>query len=135
VAVRNGLSNASLSLETFLGPKPGRRASCAVSARAIFAKLCVPPQHQSSSFQLFSCCLIYGGGRGTHAKGRSEGLCVCLVYALDARQRCASERAWGFVYTLADEGWWAVLGLFVGGKVLACLVYAACVWGGCCARV
>ena len=38
--VRNGRSKASLSLETFLGPNPGSRASCAVSACAIFAKLC-----------------------------------------------------------------------------------------------
>ena len=65
VAVRNGRSNASLSLETFLGPKPGRRASCAVSARAIFAKLCVPPQHQSSSFMQFD---LWGGGEGRTPK-------------------------------------------------------------------
>ncbi len=41
VPVRNGCSKASLSLATFLGPKPGSRASCAASACAIFAKLCV----------------------------------------------------------------------------------------------
>ena len=41
VPVRKGRSNASFSLETFLGPKPGRRASCSASACAIFAKLCV----------------------------------------------------------------------------------------------
>ena len=32
VPVRKGRSNASFSLETFLGPKPGRRASCSASA-------------------------------------------------------------------------------------------------------
>jgi hypothetical protein len=42
VPVRKGRSNASLSLATFFGPKPGRRSSCAASACAIFAKLCVP---------------------------------------------------------------------------------------------
>lgn len=41
VPVRNGRSKASLSLETFFGPKPGSRASCSASACAIFAKLCV----------------------------------------------------------------------------------------------
>ena len=41
VPVRNGRSKASLSLATFFGPKPGSRASCAASACAIFAKLCV----------------------------------------------------------------------------------------------
>jgi hypothetical protein len=41
VPVRNGRSKASLSLETFFGPKPGSRASCAASACAIFAKFCV----------------------------------------------------------------------------------------------
>ena len=41
VPVRKGLSNASFSLATFFGPKPGRRASCSVSACAIFAKLWV----------------------------------------------------------------------------------------------
>lgn len=40
VPVRNGRSNASLSLATFFGPKPGSCASCAASACAIFAKLC-----------------------------------------------------------------------------------------------
>ena len=39
VPVRKGRSNASLSLETFWGPKPGRRSSCAALACAIFAKL------------------------------------------------------------------------------------------------
>ena len=42
VPVRNGRSKASLSLETFFGPNPGRRASSAASAWAILAKLCVP---------------------------------------------------------------------------------------------
>ena len=41
VPVRNGRSNASLSRETFLGPKPGSRAICAASACAILAKLWV----------------------------------------------------------------------------------------------
>jgi hypothetical protein len=41
VPVRKGRSNASLSLATFFGPNPGRRASCSASACAIFAKLCV----------------------------------------------------------------------------------------------
>lgn len=39
--VRNGRSKASLSLATFFGPNPGSCASCAASACAIFAKLCV----------------------------------------------------------------------------------------------
>jgi hypothetical protein len=42
VPVRNGRSKASLSLETFFGPNPGRRASSVASAWAILAKLCVP---------------------------------------------------------------------------------------------
>ena len=42
--VRNGRSNASLSLATFFGPNPGSCASCAASAWAILAKLCVPFQ-------------------------------------------------------------------------------------------
>ena len=42
VPVRNGRSNASLSLETFFGPNPGSCASCAASACAILAKLCAP---------------------------------------------------------------------------------------------
>jgi hypothetical protein len=60
----------------------------------------------------------------THAEGRAEGLDVRFVHARDARERRAEERVGRFVDALADERGWAVLGLFEGGEVLACLVCA-----------
>ena len=63
VPVRNGRSKASLSLETFFGPKPGSRASCSVSACAIFAKLCV--MHHSDMVYEYR---LGGGGKGTHTE-------------------------------------------------------------------
>ncbi len=63
VPVRKGRSNASLRLATFFGPKPGRRASCAASACAIFAKLCDRHAHVLSEER--------GGRKGavwTHAR-------------------------------------------------------------------
>ena len=116
VPVRNGRSNASLSLETFLGPNPGSCASCAASAWAILAKLCVPFQRGHYRYRKRKM--------RTHAVRRAQGLDVGLVHARDARERRAEERAGRFVDAFADERWLAVLGLFVGGQVLSRFVCA-----------
>jgi hypothetical protein len=61
---------------------------------------------------------------GTHAEGGTERLDVRLVHARYAREGRAEERVGRFVDALADERRRAVLGLFVGRKVLARLICA-----------